>query len=82
MRLNLVMVKQLNFELDFQKYLPPVTKGPEVVLGFFFSILFFIEVMVVYNVVEFQLYVIICQSYYKCTTSRTFLPTPSPFFPW
>lgn len=37
---------------------------------------FFIEVVLVYNNVKFQLYIIICQS------SSPFVPTPYPPSPW
>ena len=36
--------------------------------------------MIGYNLVKFQLYIIVCQSCCRCTTSP-FVPTPHPHFP-
>ena len=42
--------------------------------------LIFVEFMIAYNLVKFQLYIIVCQSCGRCTTSP-FVPTPHPFSP-
>lgn len=46
----------------------------------FYKLLIIIEVMIVYNIVKFQLYVTIFQSPYECAPSPLG-PTPNPFPP-
>ena len=43
------------------------------------SIFFFIELLIGNNLVKFQLYINVCQSCCRCTTSP-FVPTPHPTF--
>ena len=54
--------------------------SPPFLYVFIFFILLFIEIVIVYNLVKFQLYIIICQLYYRCTPSL-FVPTPNPLPP-
>ena len=47
---------------------------------YFFFLVFFIELLIGYNLVQFQLYINVCQSCCRRTPSP-FVPTPHPTFP-